>query len=127
METIAQRIARAQLEASPTRRSQDVGSAPSNPRGPAQGRAASQGQGDPPAALPTFPEPMSRDGRPGVLLAADDKEAADRIYGLLVDLLDGEQGIITLSAQSADRAHLERALTAARTRAPRRPPLRLLP
>jgi hypothetical protein len=65
METIAQRIERARQEEAPTRRSLhyriggrwirlDVGSAPSNPRGDLQGRAAGHATGDPRSPSPHF-------------------------------------------------------------------------
>jgi hypothetical protein len=57
---------------------------------------------------------------------AADREAADRIYRLIADVLESDEGLVKLSAQSADRPHLERALSAARSRAPKRRRLRLL-
>jgi hypothetical protein len=64
--------------------------------------------------------------RPAMLIFAADQEAANRIYGLIADVLESDEGLVTLSAQSVDRPHLETALGAARSRAPWRHRLRLL-
>jgi hypothetical protein len=68
----------------------------------------------------------SMDPRPALILVAADKHAADLIYERVKDLLEGEDGLVTLSAGSVDRPFLERALSACQTRSPKRRRLRLL-
>lgn len=63
---------------------------------------------------------IEEDTRLTLIVVAADKLAADQIYGLLGDLLEGDDGLVTLSASAADRPYLERALTAARGRSPKK-------
>lgn len=56
-----------------------------------------------------------------LVVVTDDKKAADRIMHLLALVLEGEDGIRTLSPESVDRPHLEQALACARHRSPAGP------
>ena len=47
-----------------------------------------------------------------------DEKAAERICHLLALVLEGDEGLRTLSAESVDRPHFEQALEAARHRSP---------